>query len=283
MVGGSLQPVVLNGRVELGLLVLQVELDAFALNQCLVHLSLGGSVFKERDAHSYAASNAEVGLQLLGKTIVVHGSIAGRDASVGSDGRQLARLRNLDVQVVLSQLILDGLELRTVFESRSIDSVHCRNSHESHLIGGIRNLDVKSFIACNLKQFLQLSLIVLHIAFSLHDVEFILSPLSGELCQVSLTHLSYLHHLLATFFVLLAREIALLVHLDSLCRVENLHVELCNLFLQFDSLGSRIELCSLGRELVQFYLIMVLVSIPDGVVTHHGVVSVVIHLVDAGS
>ena len=283
MVGGSLQPVVLDGRVELGLLVLQVELDAFALNQSLVHLSLGGSVFKERDAHSYAASNAEVGLQLLGKTIAVHGSIAGRDTSVGSDGRQLARLRNLDVQVVLSQLILDGLELRTVFESRSIDSVHCRNSHESHLIGGIRNLDVKSFIACNLKQFLQLSLIVLHIAFSLHDVEFILSPLSGELCQVSLTHLAYLHHLLATLFVLLAREIALLVHLDSLCRVEDLHVELCNLFLQLDSLGSRIELCSLGRELVQFYLIMVLVSIPDGIVTHHRVVSVVIHLVDAGS
>lgn len=62
-----------------------------ALNQSLVHLSLGGSVFKERDAHSCAASNAEVGLQLLGKTIAVHGSIAGRDTSVGSDGRQLAR------------------------------------------------------------------------------------------------------------------------------------------------------------------------------------------------
>ena len=117
----------------------------------------------------------------------------------------------------------------------------------------------------------------------MHDVEFILSPLSGELCQVSLTHLAYLHHLLAPFFVLLAREIALLVHLDSLCRVEDLHVELCNLFLQLDSLGSRIELCSLGRELVQFYLIMVLVSVPDGVVTHHGVTSVVVHLVDAGS
>ena len=283
MVGGSLQPVVLNGRVELGLLVLQVEQDAFALNQCLVHLSLGRTVFKERDAHSYAASNAEVGLQLLGKTIVVHGSIAGRNTCVSADGRQLARLRNLDVQVVLSQLILDGLELRTVFESRSIDSVHCRNSHECHFIGGIRNLDVKRLIACNLKQFLQLSLIVLHIAFSLHDVEFILSSLSGELSQISLTHLAYLHHLLATLFVLLAREIALLVHLDSLCRVEDLHVELCNLFLQLDGLSSRIELCSLGRELVQFYLIMVFVSIPDGIVTHHGVVSVVIHLVDAGS
>ena len=43
-------------------------------------------------------------------------------------------------------------------------------------------------------------------------------------------------------------------------------IEDSNLFLQFDSLGSRIELCSLGRELVQFYLIMVFVSIPDGVV-----------------
>ena len=178
---------------------------------------------------------------------------------------------------------MEGLELRTIIESRSIDPVHRRNSHERHLIGGIRNLDVESFFACNLKQFLQLSLIVLHIAFSLHDVEFILSSLGGELRQVSLTHLTYLHHLLATFFVLLAREKALLVHLNSLCGVENLHVELCNLFLQFDGLSSRIELCSLGRELVQFHLIMVLVSIPDGVVTHHGVTSVVIHLVDAGS
>ena len=35
-----------------------------------------------------------------------------------------------------------------------------------------QSFDVKSFIACNLKQFLQLSLIVLHIAFSLHDVKY---------------------------------------------------------------------------------------------------------------
>ena len=174
---------------------------------------------------------------------------------------------------------MDGLELRTVFESRSIDSVHCRNSHESHLIGGIRNLDVKSFIACNLKQFLQLSLVVLHIAFRLHDVEFILCSLSGELCQVSLTHLAYLHHLLAPFFVLLAREIALLVHLDSLCRVENLHVELRNLFLQLDSLSGRIKIGSLGSKFVQLNLIVILVSVPDGVVSRYGIISIVINLV----
>ncbi len=151
--------------------------------------------------------------------------------------------------------------------------------HECHLIGGVRNLDVESLIACNLKQFLQLSLVVLHIAFSLYDVEFILSSLSGELCQVSLAHLSYLHHLLASFFVLQARVIALLVHLDSLSRVENLNVELGNLLLQLDSLGSRIKLGSLGSKFVQFNLIVVLVSVPDGVVSRYGIISIVINLV----
>ena len=65
LVGCCLQPVILNGRIELSLLVLQVELNAFALNQRLVHLCLGRAVLKERNADTNAASNIEVGLQLL--------------------------------------------------------------------------------------------------------------------------------------------------------------------------------------------------------------------------
>ena len=279
MVGGSLQPVILNGRIELSLLVLQVELDAFTLNQRLVHLCLGRSVLKERNADTNAASNIEVGLQLLAQACTIHGSIAGRNTSVGTDGRQFAGLCNLDAQIVLCQLILEGLELRTIIECGFINTIQGRNRSECHLIGSVRNLDVERLIACNLKQFFQLSLVVLHIAFSLYDVEFILCSLSGELRQISLAHLSNLHHLLASLFVLKARLIALLVHLDSLSRIENLNIELCNLFLQLDSLSGRIKIGSLGSKFVQLNLIVILVSVPDGVVSRYGIISIVINLV----
>lgn len=89
---------------------------------------------------------------------------------------------------------------------------------------------------CNLQEFLELALEVLHVALRLHHVVLVLRALGSELGEVGLAHLADAHHLLAALFVLSARGTALLVYPDGFGRIEYLHIELGYLFLQLQCL-----------------------------------------------
>ena len=154
------------------------------------------------------------------------------------------------------------------------------NLSQRHRLGRVGHHHVESLFVGYLQQFLELSLVVSHIVLCLHNVVFILCSLSGELSQVGFRHLADLYHLLATVLVLQTRLIALLVHVDGLGGVEYLDVELGYLLLQFGCLCGRIELCSLAHQFVELHLRLSLAAVVKGVVAHHAVRAVVVHLVD---
>ena len=178
----SLQPIVFDSRVELSLLILYIEQDAFTLNECFIDRSLGLSIIKERNTDTDSTTQAEVGFYLAAPTVFVHGCGAGRSSCICADGWQLSCLCNLDVQIVLVELVLIAQKLRAILKRSCIDTVHSWDRGQSHLVSCAWNSDVESFFTGNLQDFLQLSFIVFNITFSLHDVKFILCSLCCKLC-----------------------------------------------------------------------------------------------------
>ena len=97
---------------------------------------------------------------------------------------------------------------------------------------------------------LELSLIVAQVALSFNYAVFVLGSLCGKLCKVGLVHLAYIHHSLAALLVGLTCFQALLAHVYSLVRVENLNIQLCYLLQHVVGSNGRVELGLLGSKLV---------------------------------
>jgi len=281
LVRHSLQPVVLDGRVERSLLVLQVEQVALFLQLRFVHGCLSLSVVEERYAHRYSAAQAEVVFHLRAPSVVAHRRSRGRNAGIEAYGRHSTRLSHLYAEVAALYAELCILYLRSLFERSRIHVVQRRHSLKRHVVCGRRYGDVKLLVACNLQQFLQLALVVAQVALGFNDGILVLRTLRRELRQVCLAHLAHLYHCLAALLVGLACFQTLLRHGDSLVRVEYLHVELRNLLEHVVGCGSRVESCLLGSHLVQLHVVAVLVAVPHRPVARERVRSVVVNLIHA--
>ena len=133
-----------------------------------------------------------------------------------------------------------------------------------------------------MQQLLELTLILSQTALCLHHRIFVLCTLGGELSQIGFAHAAYSDKFFAARLVGLGSLKRGLVDIDGILGIEDLHKELCDLFLDAVGCRSGIEAGLIDGELVELHLVVILIAVPHRPGSVDTVGTVVVSLVDIG-
>ena len=205
--------------------------------------------------------------------------VVGSDAGGQVERGQVARLGDGQVEMRRLNAQLAALDLWPEVECSHIDIL--LGGYQSHHLGVVDCGDdhVERLSAVQLKQLLQLELVVGQLRTGAHQRVLVLCHLGLQLCQIDARQTSNFHHDLCTVALHLRCFDDFLVHSHGLVLIEYLDIELCDLLLNGVGGLFRLEFGELAVVLALLDVLRVPASVPDRPVGVDAVTAVVAHLV----
>ena len=179
-------------------------------------------------------------------------------------GGQITTLGNVQIQVGRLDAQFCASDFRPGHQCLVIGFL-CIGNHACYaLVGGDFCRHVEALVNAQLQQGFELALVVGNLCFAVHHVILGAAQLRFQLKGVGLGHQSLFHHFQPALVLALGSLLHLLVHLDGFLCVQNLHVELCYLFLNAHLALGGVQFCNLVLELLRLNVLLVDASVPYG-------------------
>ena len=200
-------------------------------------------------------------------------------ACAHAHGGQVSALGDVQIQVGCLDAQFRAFDFRSGHQRLVIGFLRVGYHACYALVVGYVRSHVEALVNAQFQQGLELALVVGNLCLAVHHVILGAAQLRFQLQGVGFGHQSLLHHFQSALVLAFGGLLHLLVHLDGFLGVQNLHIELCYLFLNAHLALGGVQFGNLVLELLCLNVLLVDASVPYGPRGVYAIGALIRHLV----